>query len=366
MAIEIRLTDQHLPVSPAFIDFLYQFLIKKTRKNHWHNQQSEALRNESEAVFKNAVAHVEEVSKNPVAQQTINRGYDLTLSIMFGALERLESMQSSKKFILVVGCPRSGGSYLTKHLFMSINKDIEMTPGVIAHDGFPDPVPFSIQKSNNAHTTLTRHMGEYIAMAELFFSQDTPRNGFTIIPKKSTKSAYYGAFFNDVLGKNAEIILTIRHPVASCISTLEKSGGPTKDNKFKVRSNIESWIDRDIKFLSGDQDNEKQDYFDCYLKYWENYHYSIVTSGLLANKNVQMVPFLSDHLYNMAAGFYERFSDSEQTGSRQTAIDDFITDKKQPLQSDWVSKGNEAVARVASMWKSFGHEFPVEGVLENY
>lgn len=308
MSIEIRLTDQHLPVSPAVIDFLYQFLVGKTRETHWHNQLSEELRNESQTVLDNASKHMEEISKLPVAQQTINRGYDLTLSILFGTLDRLKSLQDSKKFILIVGCPRSGGSYLTKHLFKSISKEISITPSVIAHDGFPDPVPFSLQKGNNAHTTLARHMGEYLAMSELFFAKDRLINGLTIIPKKSTKAAYYGVFCNDVLGDNAELILTIRHPVASCVSTLEKSGGTTNKNLFKVRSNIESWIERDIRYLSGQHSLENEEYFDCYLKYWENYHHSLVSTGLLANKNIIIVPFISSSLYDTAKGFYNRFN----------------------------------------------------------
>ncbi|MFK5892195.1 MAG: hypothetical protein QM504_03125 [Pseudomonadota bacterium] len=361
MAIEIRLTDQHLPVSHAFIDFLYQFLIDKSRKTNWHNQLSEELRNEAEKVLQNSTAHMQEVVNNATAQQTINRGYDLTLSIMFGSLDRLKSLQETKKFILVVGCPRSGGSYLTKHLFKSLGKDISITPSVIAHDGFPDPEPFSIKNSNNAHTRLTRHMGEYIAMAELFFSKDSSRDGLTVIPKKSTKSAYYGAFFNEVLGKNSEIVLTIRHPVASCISTMEKSGGATKNNLFKVRSNIESWVERDINYLSGKQSTDKQNYFDCYLKYWENYHYSMVTSGLLANDNVKMVPFVSDTLYKTAVGFYDRFGAADSAN-----VDEFKTDNDKSSSSEWLDKGNEAVLRVAEMWKSLGHEFPVDDVLNNF
>ena len=196
MSIQIRLTDQHLPVSPIFIDFLYQFLIKKSRNYSWHDQLSEDLKNEAEIILKNATNHLDEVSKLPAAQQTINRGYDLTLSLMFGAIERLQGLHSTNKFILVVGCPRSGGSYLTKHLFQALGHNTSNTPSIIAHDGFPDPVPFSMQNNNNAHTTLTRHMGEYIAMAELFFSQSRKNNGVIVIPKKATKAAYYGAFFN--------------------------------------------------------------------------------------------------------------------------------------------------------------------------
>ena len=359
MGIDIRLSDQHLPISPIFIDFLYRFLIKVERENRWYDQLSEDLNNDAQKIRALAEEKITEVLQNPVAQQTVNRSYDLQLSILFGVTERLKMIHKNMNFMLVVGCPRSGGSYLTKHLFQALGKSVENVPGVIGHDGFPDPVPFSMQDRNNAHTTLSRHMGEYMAMAELFFANDTRYSGKIVAPKKATKAAYYGAFFNAVLGENTELIITLRHPAASCISTYEKSGGLPDKGKFRVRSNIESWIERDIHYLTGRKPSNEDDYFDCYLQYWENYHNSLLLSGLMSNPNKVYVPYSSDAMMSVADGFYDRFNKMVQT-------DEFRVKAKEAPSSTWRKKGDLAVARVASLWQSFGYQFPVDEVMNNF
>lgn len=151
----------------------------------------------------------------------------------------------------------------------------------------------------------------------------------------------------------------MRHPTASCISTFEKSGGLPTDGKFKIRSHIESWISRDIEYLTGKKPDESDDYFDCYLQYWENFHYSLVSSGLFGNRNVSILPFTSKHLNSAATSFYQRFDSSSE-------VDNFITKKRKAPSPEWVSKGDEAVSRVANMWRSFGHAFPTEDILNNY
>jgi hypothetical protein len=359
MGIEFRLTDQHLPVSPILIDFLYQFLNKSGRNNNWHDQLNESLHNEAQSIRYQADKRMLEVMQNKIAQKTVNRSYDLLFSILFGLTERLETIHKDLRFILIVGCPRSGGSYLTKHLFQSLGWSVERVPGVIAHDGFPDPVPFSLLKRNNAHTTLARHMAEYIAMAELFFADDKCHDGKIIVPKKATKAAYYGAFFNAALGKDTELIITLRHPLSSCISTYEKSGGFPDNGKFQVRSNIESWVKRDIQFFTGKELSTEDDYFDCYLKYWEYFHNSLAFSGLLANPNITFVPYCGESMMGAARMFYDRLNVDAQ-------IDEFKVFNKDYIRPEWREKGDLAVMRVTEVWGNIGHKFPTDVVMKNY
>lgn len=358
MGIEIHLTDKHIPVSPIFIDFLYRFLFTSDRENSWDNQISEKLSNEAAQILELANEKMPEVMQNQVAQQTVNRSYDLFMTLLFGVSERLQTIHNNMDYILIVGCPRSGGSYLTKHLFQALGKSIKDVPSVIAHDGFPDPVPFSLQDRNNAYTTLTRHLSEYMAMTELFFANDSRHAGKIIVPKKATKAAYYGAFFNAALGKNTELIITLRHPTASCISTYEKSGGLPDNGGFRIRSNIESWIERDINFLNGKKISNNDDYFDCYLQYWENFHISLVTSGLMANQNKVYVPFSSAEMTSVAKGFYKRFNSTED-------VDEFKVLAKEPPNPKWKEKGDLAIERVSNLWRSFDHQFPAEELMNN-
>ncbi len=169
MSIEIKLTDQHFPISPVLVDFLYRFLENQSIDASWQDQRREKLSNDAVSVRDTAQANLSRVLGNPVAINTINRSYDLMMSIMFGHMEKLAAFQQRYKFILVVGIPRSGGSYLTKHLFTSVGIDPARVPRAIAHDGFPNPMPFQMTPQYNPYTTLMRQTAEYLAMTELFF-----------------------------------------------------------------------------------------------------------------------------------------------------------------------------------------------------
>jgi len=84
----------------------------------------------------------------------------------------------------------------------------------------------------------------------------------------------------------------LRHPVAAAISTYEKSTGLPEDGKFKVRGNIEEWARRDNIFTGEDPEGIfRRDYFDVYLRYWEQYHYNLALTGFSASRNWSMVVY---------------------------------------------------------------------------
>src|SRR5208282_3651130 len=103
-------------------------------------------------------------------QRVIYRSYELLTALVTGVPEKLKLFQDRYRFLCVVGCPRHGGSYLAKQLFLALGMDPDGVPNVIAHDGFPDASPFDLQEGYNAHTNMTHNMAEYLAMVELFFS----------------------------------------------------------------------------------------------------------------------------------------------------------------------------------------------------
>src|SRR5690606_26151326 len=101
---------------------------------------------------------------------------------------------------------------------------------------------------------------------------------------------------------------TVRHPVASAISTYEKSGGLPENGKFAVRGNIEEWVRRDLAYTGVDPAAILQmDYFDAYLRYWEQYHYYVATTGLSANRNITVVPYNAAHMTAVARRWHTRF-----------------------------------------------------------
>jgi len=360
MGVEIKLTDKHFPVSPVFIDFLHRYLHEQKYETTWHDQLSEELNKPDDKFKDRSAAMASEILDDPVGQQAIFRSYEFLTAILTGDVKKIEFFRERYQFICVVGCPRHGGSYLTKQLFLALGMDADKVPNVIAHDGFPDASPFEFREGFNNYTVMMQNMAEYFAMIELFFSDSRMFNNRVILPKKATKAAYHGAFFNAILGPKTEYIITLRHPVAACISTYEKSTGLPPDGKFKVRGNIEEWARRDNIF-TGEDPNAilDRDYFEVYLRYWEQYHYQLVLNGLAANKNWQIVVYGEDRMTQQAQRFYTRWKSKELP-------EKFHTFDRRQEHPEWWAKAEQAVRRVEQVWHTAGLEFPTDLVMEGW
>lgn len=360
MGVEIKLSDKQFPVSPVFIDFLHRYLNEQRFDTTWHDQLSEELVSLGKEVTENAAAVAPQVMQQPVGEQAIFRSYELLTGILTGVPEKLRSFQERYQFICVVGCPRHGGSYLAKQLYLAIGMDPDEVPNVIAHDGFPDASPFDFKEGYNAYTTMTQNMAEYLAMVEVFFANSRLFNNRVVVPKKATKAAYHGAFFNSVLGPKTEYVITLRHPIAACISTYEKSTGLPEDGKFKVRGNIEEWARRDNVFTGEDPVRVfERDYFDVYLRYWEHYHYNLALTGLAANKNWTVVVYGQERITQLAQGFFTRFKSKAKP-------EEFKVFDKQDRHPKWNSRAEDAIRRVAAVWRTVGLRFPVEEIMEGW
>jgi hypothetical protein len=343
------------------VEFLDHHIAGKPQDTSWSDQVSEALV-PAEAVqrFHYAQSVAEKVLKDPLGQQAIYRAYELLAAISVGSMQKLSSLHERYRFICVVGCPRHGGSYLTKELFLALGQDPARVPNVIAHDGFPDLTPYRLDERHNAYTFFTQQTAEYLAMVEVYYARSRRVDGYTIVPKKATKAVYQGAFFNAVLGPNTEYLITLRHPVAACVSTYEKSTGLPLDGRFDARGNIEEWIKRDLMWLSAHEgDLLRSDYFDVYLRYWENYHYLLALSGLAANRNWTVVAYGRERLMALARKLHERFGSAAAPG-------EFKVFDKRSRHRDWNGKAEKAIARVAETWKLAGLVFPVGEVMEGW
>ncbi|HXF65336.1 MAG TPA: hypothetical protein VNK67_01380 [Burkholderiales bacterium] len=361
MGVEIKLTDKEFPVSPIFIDFLHRHIEEQPHEVTWHDQLSEELvPAQSEERQKAAVAVAEKVLQHPIGQQAILRSYELLTALMTGQPEKLRLYHERYKFICIVGCPRHGGSYLTKQLFLAIGMDAEQVPNAIAHDGFPDAAPFQFKEQYNSLTVMIQNMAEYLAMVEVFFANSRVFNNLIVVPKKATKAAYHGAFFNTALGPNTEYVITLRHPLAACISTYEKSTGLPQDGKFRVRGNIEEWARRDAVFTGADPDRiGEQEYFDVYLRYWEQYHYNLALTGLFSNRNCKVVVYGRERMMDLAARYFQRFR-------AKGGPEDFKVFDKRDRHPAWREKAQAGIKRVAEVWKSVGLSFPVDEVMEGW
>ena len=343
------------------IEFLDHFIAGKSLEATWSDQVSETLvPTEERRRYDYAQSVADKIMQDPLGQQAIFRAYDLLAAITIGALQKLKTLHERYRFICVVGCPRHGGSYLTKELFTALGHDAGRVPNVIAHDGFPDLTPYRLDESHNAFTVFTQQTAEYLAMVELYFSKSRRVDGYTVVPKKATKAAYQGAFFNAVLGPNTEYIVTLRHPVAACISTYEKSTGLPLDGRFDARGNIEEWIKRDLMWLGADEGSLlRGDYFDVYLRYWENYHSLLALSGLAANRNWTVVAYGRERLMSLAQKFHERLGGGGEAN-------EFKVFDRRSRHREWNDKAVGAIERVSHTWKLAGLVFPVAEVMEGW
>jgi hypothetical protein len=359
MGLEFKLTDRELPISPIFVRFLAQMISGRPfDREDWADQRAEGL-SPNEGDLQSATDAVATIMGSEWGRERLTRAYTLLYALLTGDLAPLHDLESRYHFVCFVGIPRTGGSYLTAELFRALGMQPEQVASGLAHDSFPDAGPFQLQSGVNSWVLSLKTMAEYLTMVETCFSVRRPHFGKIVVPKKLTKSAYSGAFFHRVLGEGAEYVLTVRHPAASCVSTYEKSGGLPADGRFAVRSNIEEWCRRDLSHIGCDAERFRHmDYFDAYIRYWEQYQLSIASTGLSASRNLRVVAFGKTDLEACARGYHERYSSGLLASEFQ------VSRKAGRLHPDWIERARPAIARVETAWKLAGIRFPAEEISE--
>ncbi len=360
MGVEIKLSDRELPASPAFIDFIAHLLDGREFGAHqWADQRSEALDHTQRDVHRRATESAARVMADERGRTIISRAYGLLLALMTGQPAPLHELQRRFHFVNVIGIPRTGGSYLTAELFSALGRDPVAVPNALAHDGFPEAGPFELAAGSNSWILSLQTMAEYLTMVEIYFGNDRRHSGKIIVPKKLTKGIYAGGFFHRVLGEAVEHVVTLRHPVTACISTYEKSGGLPPNGRFTMRSNIEDWCRRDLLYTGCTLDELlRMDYFDAYLRYWEQYHYYIATTGLSANRDLRVVVYGKERMELLARQFHRRYDNESEPKPFA------VSDEQRRRHPEWMARAQPAIERVAAVWTRFDIPFPVDAVME--
>ncbi len=360
MGVEIRLTDRELPVSPVFIDFLAHWLDGRPFDDReWADQTSEALNFGLPELQRRAEAAAPGVMNDERGRVHVGRAYGLLMALLVGDFKPIEELQQRFHFINVIGIPRTGGSYLTAELYRALGIAPRSVPFAVAHDGFPEAGPFEIAPASNSWVRSLHTMAEYLSMVELFFGARAPHQGRIVVPKKLTKGIYAGGFFHRILGEAVEHLVTLRHPVAACVSTYEKSGGLPADGRFVVRSNIEDWCRRDLLYTGCNADElARMDYFDAYLRYWEQYHYYVATTGLSANRQLRVVAYGKERLQAQARTFHQRFDSTLVPGEFK------VSDAARQRHPEWIRQAEPVLQRVAALWERVGIAFPLQEIAE--
>jgi len=355
MGIEVKLTDRELPASPAFVRFLAQVLSRTAIEDQsWPDQVSEELTHDDPAQRRMTLEAAEQVMRNGRGRELVARAYSLFMALLTGDLEPLAAFHSRFHFVIVTGIPRTGGSYLTAEIYRSLDMPPHQVPNTLAHDSFPEAGPFELSPWSNSWTATLKTTAEYLTMVESFFAGHRPRMGKIVVPKKLTQGVYAAGLFRQVFGPEADWILTVRHPVPACVSTYEKSGGLPDAGRFAVRSNIEAWCRRDLeRGAYSSQQLEGADYFDVYLRYWEQYYMLVTTNGLSQCPRLRVVAFGADPLRSVA----QLYQDLHGSGLRASEF--HVSYDARRRHSDWVARARPAIERVAAAWREAGLAFPL-------
>lgn len=360
MGVELKLTDRELPASPAFIDFLDRWLKGGAFETQvWADQLSEALSYGQAELRKRAADVAPSVVADAAGRRHVARAYGLLLALLTGDPAPIRDLQFRFHFVNVIGIPRSGGSYLTAELLRALGHDPARVPAALAHDGFPEAGPFELVPGVNSWVLSLQTMAEYLTMVELYFGKSARHSGKIVVPKKLTKGIYAGGFFHRVLGEAVEHVLTLRHPLAACVSTYEKSGGLPESGHFAVRSNIEDWCRRDLLYTGCSADElARMDYFDAYLRYWEQYHLYVATTGLSANRDLRVAAYGTERLERLAQSFHRRYDSAAAPAAFS------VSDTARRRHPQWLARAQAPIERVAASFARVGIPFPIEELME--
>jgi hypothetical protein len=360
MGIELKLSDRELPASPVFIQFLAHALLPTAAEPQvWPDQLSEQLWHVDAEQHQRVARAAEQVMRVEQGRAWVARAYSLFVSLLTGDLEPLEQLQSRFRFIIITGIPRTGGSYLTAEIYKSLNIDPHTVPNVIAHDSFPEAGPYLLVPGFNSWTTTLKSTAEFLTIVEIFFDGHCARSGKIVVPKKLTQSVYAAAFFQRVFGPDSEHIFTVRHPVAACISTYEKSGGFPREGRFDVRSNIEAWCRRDLEHQGWSAAQlSAMDYFDVYLRYWEHYHLRLATDMTVMHRRPRVVAYGADAFTSLAQHYHDLHESRLQAAPFQVA------DEAQRRHPVWIDLAAPSIDRIANIWQSMGLAFPREEIAQ--
>ena len=363
MSVRITLTDSDMPPSVQFLEFIDAWLAGvEFDGSTWAAYGQERPERLGRRLPPGTSHQLRKrIAESDAGMRHLGRAYELFVALLIGDVDTIRVVQQRFRFFLVVGAPRSGGKYLTKELFRALGHDPCRVPAVLAHDGFPEAAPWRFDRSGTTWVESLHTMAEYLAMVELFFAGAARHDDHVVVPKKATKAAYAPGLFESILGGGAEGIITVRHPVPACISTFESAGGLPADHRFVQRGNIERLWARDL-LSAGFSDREvaDMDYFDAYLRYWEDYHVRLAMSGSNVTRHYRVVAYGADRLMGEARRNAERF------GAPGANVEEFHVYDRRHHHPEWVARAESALRRVGDQWARVGMAFPLDEIAQRW
>lgn len=280
--------------SPAFLGLLAALNgdggIDPDDPYDWANQTTDFLRGRPSHLPPITAAGL----ATPLSRQVVQEVGTAYTAILGNDVQAVRQLLADVRFVFIVGYPRTGGSYLTKELLRAIGLNHKTVPEDLAHDGYPDLSPHWLTADAVARPVKYLQnsllaLAEFLIISKHWYRRATAPlpDGRWLVPKKFHKIAYWGGNLRTLLAPHqAQYVITRRHPIPTCLSVIEKSGGweRLRDRRFPAppaRSTIEQWIARDLQRLGYDgQTQMAMDYFDAFLLSWRLYHDDLRVGGL--------------------------------------------------------------------------------------
>lgn len=356
MGLKLTLTDDEIPISPSFVEFLYNTIKGEAQHvGEWFRQDEESLAS-NQGRFEGIQEKANFVLSDKGGKACVLQSYRLFKELLTGKPEVLKHFQKYH-FYFVVGIPRTGGTYLTKQLFRAADIDYTTVQNALAHDGFPHLAQLSFKKGN-ANTNGLLQLAEYLTMVDVFFKGNKVKNteNRIIVPKKFTKAVYNFGLIKEVFGKNAHFIITVRHPLEMIQSVLDKSGGMPKGKKFQIRSTIERWAMEDwIYYGTPEEEVKKMAYIDVLLGYWKRYHYQIAMAAIPTMEHTMVVPYGVNPMEQSVKTLFKELG----SGLKPEA---FKVSEPPKFTKTETAKAQKVVDDVAHFWQSMGLKFPAKDI----
>jgi hypothetical protein len=359
MGLNLTLTDEELPVSPAFIEFLHVTL--KGGEYHvgdWFGQEGEGLAT-NEGRYTDIQKKAHEVVSHPQGKALVLHAYRYFKEMLTGRIDTLRNI-SRFQFYFVVGIPRTGGTYLTKQLFRASGIDYTKVQNALAHDGFPHLAHLSFKKIGNIHTNGLLQMAEYLTMVEVYFGQHArlAHRGGVVVPKKFTKVIYNFPLIRELFSSNSVYLITMRHPLSIIQSTLDKSGGMPENRKFALRSAIERWaLDDNLHWGIPEAKVRQMNYVDVFLGYWRRFHIQLAVTGLPALNTARIVPYGKEYMTGTVSDLYRQFG-------VQIEPEEFKVAPKPKFPKNEEDAAEKTLEEVNNAWAALGLKLPVDQLSE--
>jgi hypothetical protein len=262
-----------------------------------------------------------------------------------------------KRFVFVLGMPRTGGTLLFTELCRAHGIDHEALDMDMVHDSIP-----TYDFIFRALTSPTHHLMALFEFCQFLAYCETAFAGRPAILQKRIAYGHWLPQLDALIGPSVTYLVTVRHPLPSMASFFEMTmGDGTAGRASALRidnRNAEGWYaaaTRDRLILRKDWFGDSSAAFARqFLGYWEAYYTDVARYGRLRGtmETVAFGPHFAEYLDAAYPGYVSRVDRNRMRGSGR--------DYRRIMAEFSVNDADvrSALERVRDRWALWGRTFP--------